>query len=135
MSREKETRTGKGRQAEMVQTMSSRGKQRAFFFRLGPVALSICSVLLISLMAVLYLSQVGQAVTTNQQIQLLRNQETELQRPNSDLINTIASEQSPAYIAAQATRQGLSPASTQNIQIIVVPDIQAQQNGGSSNQP
>ncbi|MBA2285470.1 MAG: hypothetical protein H0W02_08315, partial [Ktedonobacteraceae bacterium] len=37
-----------------------------FFFRMGPVALTISSTLLIGLMAVLYLSQVGQAVAANQ---------------------------------------------------------------------
>lgn len=111
------------------------GRLYPLFFRLGPVALSICSVLLISLLAVLYLSQLSQAVTTNQQIQDLRSRQTELQRQNNDLVNTIASEQSPAYIAAHASAQGLSPANSQNIQVIVVPNVQTQQNGDQSSQP
>jgi cell division protein FtsL len=106
-----------------------------FFFRLGPVALSICSVLMISLMAILYLSQLGQAVTVNQQLQDLRNQQAALVRQNNDLINTIASEQSPAYIAAQARAHGLVPVSPQNVQVIVLPNIQAQQNGSGSGYP
>jgi cell division protein FtsL len=116
----------------LQQMLMSRGKLQPFLFRPGPVFLSICSVLLISLMAVLYLSQLGQAVTTNQQIQDLQNQQTELQRQNSDLINTIASEQSPAYIATHASQQGLAPTSASNVQVIVVPNIQAQQNGDGS---
>ncbi len=104
-----------------------RGRQRLspFFFRMGPVTLCICSVLLISLMAILYLSQLGQAVTTNQQIQALRSQEAALQRQNGDLVNTIAQEQSPAYIAAQAKKQGLVPANPQNVQVVVIPPLRS----------
>jgi cell division protein FtsL len=87
------------------------------FSRIGPVTLSICSVLLISLMAVLYLYQQGLAVTTNQQIQDLRNQQAVLQRQNADLVNQIATEQSPAYIAAYAARMGLAPANAQNVHV------------------
>jgi cell division protein FtsL len=72
-------------------------------------------------MAILYLSQLGQAVTTNQQIQELRSQQEALQRQNNDLINTIAQEQSPAYIAAQAHKQGLQPADPQHVRVIVIP--------------
>lgn len=123
-----------GRSLGLLEAIRRRGRLHPFFFRMGPVALSICSVLLISLMAILYLSQLGQAVTTNQQIQDLRSQQTTLQRQNSDLVNTIANEQSPAYIAAHASAQGLVPASPQNVQVIVVPNIKAQQSDGS-NQP
>ncbi|HLI68603.1 MAG TPA: septum formation initiator family protein [Ktedonobacteraceae bacterium] len=84
-------------------------------------------MLLISLMAILYLSQLGQAVTTNQQIQALRNQEAALQRQNSDLINTIAQEQSPAYIAAHARKLGLAPANPQNVQVVLIPHLQSVQ--------
>ncbi len=99
------------------------------FFRMGPVALSICSALLISLMAILYLSQLGQAVTTNQQIQDLRTQQSRLQRENNDLTNITASEQSPGYIAERAKAAGLVPASTSNVQVIVIPGIKEQANG------
>jgi cell division protein FtsL len=94
------------------------------FLRIGPVALCLCSVLLISLMAILYLAQLGQAVTTNQQIQDLRNRQVELQRENNDLVNTIAQEQSPAYIADRARRMGLVPANPQGVQVIVVQGTQ-----------
>ncbi len=105
-----------------------------FFSRIGPVTLSISSVLLMSLLAILYLYQQGQAVTTNQQIQALRNQQVELQRQNADLTNTIAAEQSPAYIAAVATKMGLSPANPASVQV-VRSGVSASNNGASKNQP
>lgn len=101
---------------------TARGRRQ--LSRIGPVALCLCSVLLISLMAILYLSQLGQAVTTNQQIQDLRAQQAELQRQNNDLVNAIAQEQSPAYIAAQARKMGLAPADPQHVRVIVVPGTQ-----------
>ena len=69
-------RRGARRQPGRMWFLQDRRQLPAFFFRIGPITLSICSVLLISLMAILYLSQQGQAVTTNQQIQELRNQQT-----------------------------------------------------------
>ncbi len=95
-----------------------------FFFSMGPVALSICSVLLIGLMAVLYLTQVGQAVSANQQIQDYHNQQAALQRQNQDLAVTIAQEQSPAYIAAKAQAMGLVPEDPKLVQVIVVKHLE-----------
>lgn len=92
-----------------------------FFFSMGPVPLTIISVLLVGLMAVLYLTQLGQAVTANQHIQNMRAEQAVLQRQNQDLVNTIANEQSPGYIAQQATKLGLSP--SQNVQIIIVKNL------------
>src|SRR5436309_16086894 len=73
-----------------------------FFYRIGPVGLSICSILLVSLMAVLYLSQLSQAVTANQEIASSRSQAATLERENQDLVYLIAQEQSPVYIMAHA---------------------------------
>lgn len=116
-SRARGTRASSG-QAWLV---SGRRRFPLLFSQIGSVTLSICSVLLMSLMAILYLYQQGQAVTTNQQIQALRNQQTTLQRQNDDLVNTIATEQSPEYIAAFATRMGLEPANPQNVRVISNP--------------
>ena len=91
-----------------------------FFYRIGPVTLSVCSVLLIGLMAILYLSQLGQAVTANQQIQDLHQQQATLQRENQDLVNTIAQEESPTYIIEHARAMGLVPADPKAVQILVV---------------
>ena len=95
-----------------------------FFFSMGPVALSISSVLLVGLMAVLYLTQLGQAVSANQKLQDVRTQQAALQRQNQDLVNVIAQEQSPGYIARQAKTQGLIPADPKIIQILVVKHLE-----------
>jgi cell division protein FtsB len=94
-----------------------------FFFRMGPVALSISSVLLIGLMAILYLTQLGQAVAANQKLQDLHKQQITLQRQNQDLTNVIAQEQSPAYIAEHARTQGLVPADPKTVQVLVIPQL------------
>ncbi|SRR6266487_1255798 len=94
-----------------------------FFFRMGPVTLSICSVLLIGLMAVLYLSQLSQAVTANQEIQQLHKQQAILQRENQELLYTIAQEESPTYIAEHATSLGLVPADPKTVTVLVVPRL------------
>src|SRR5947208_16502577 len=73
-----------------------------FFFAMGPVALSITGVLLIALMAVLYLSQVGQAVAENQDLQQARSQQANIERQKQDLAYALSQEQSPAYIAEHA---------------------------------
>jgi cell division protein FtsL len=93
------------------------------FFHMGPVALSITSVLLIGLMAVLYLSQLGQAVSANQEIQDIHAEITRLNRSNQDLVNAITRERSPANIAAQAQKMGLVPADAKSVQILVVPHL------------
>ncbi len=95
-----------------------------FFFRMGPVALCITSVLLIALMAVFYLSQCGQALAANQQVQKIREQQSTLRRQNQDLIDMVAQEQSPAYVAAQASKLGLVPADPKTVQVLVVPRLQ-----------
>ncbi len=120
--------------AKLIQAVRRR-QLPPFLFRMGPVTLSICSVLLMSFMAILYVSQLGQAVTTNQQIQDMHVQQTILQRQNNDLVNTVAQEQSPASIAARAAAMGLAPAGSQNARVVVVPHITMPANGGQSNQP
>ena len=95
-----------------------------FLFHMGPVALSVTSVLLIGLMALLYLSQVGQAVTANQQLQDLHYQQARLQQQDQDLAIIIAQEQLPAYIADHAAKMGLVPADPTKVQTILLPDLQ-----------
>src|SRR6516164_4868715 len=92
-----------------IQAAKRRRQLHPFFFHIGPVALCICSVLLIGLMAVLYLSQLSQAVTANQQIQQYNRQQAILQRENQDLLYAIAHEESPGYIADHAKSTGLVP--------------------------
>ncbi len=106
-----------------IQAAKRRRQLHPVLFRIGPVALSICSVLLIGLMAVLYLSQLGQAVTANQQIQQLHNQQEVLQRGNQDLLYSIAQEESPGYIAEHAKSLGLVPTDAKSVTIVVVPHL------------
>ena len=106
-----------------------------FLFSMGPVALSISSVLLISLMAILYLSQLGQAVAANQKLQDIHTQQVTLQRENQDLVNVIAQEQSPQYIAQHAKSQGLVPADPKSLQVLVVKHLEVIQKNDPSIQP
>ena len=106
-----------------------------FFFSMGPVALSISGVLLISLMAVLYLSQLGQAVAANQKLQDMHTQQVTLQRENQDLVNVIAQEQSPEYIAEHAKSLGLVPTNPKTVQVLVVKHLEVIQKNDPSIQP
>jgi len=106
-----------------------------FFFHMGPVTLSISSVLLIGLMAILYLSQLGQAQAANQKLQDLHRQQAILQRENQDLLDQVAEEQSPAYIAARAKDLGLVPADPKTVQVIVIPGLKPIPRNGGYFQP
>lgn len=110
--------------AQPILAAKRRRQLHPFFFHMGPVALSICSVLLVALMAVFYLSQVGQAVAANQRLQDIHSQSATLVRQNQDLIDTIAHEMSPAYIAEQAKKLGLIPADPRFVQVLTVPHLQ-----------
>ena len=106
-----------------------------FLFSMGPVALCICSVLLIGLMAVLYLTQLGQAVSANQQLQDLHTEQATLQRQNQDLVNTIAQEQSPGYIATKAKAMGLVQPDPKTVQVLIVKHLELIQENDPSIQP
>ena len=112
-----------------------RRQLRPFLFSMGPVALSISSVLLISLMAILYLSQLGQAVAANQKLQDIHTQQVTLQRENQDLVNVIAQEQSPQYIAQHAKSRGLVPADPKTLRVLVVKHLEVIQKNDPSIQP
>jgi cell division protein FtsL len=105
---------------------------RPFFFHMGPAALCITCVLLVGLMAVLYISQVGQVVAANHQLQQIRSEQAALERQNQDLIDMLAQQQSPGYIAEQAQKKGLRPADPKNLWILKVSHLQEI---GKANQP
>lgn len=114
----------RARPAALKSTHRTRRRQlRPLFFHMGPVALSITSVLLIALMAILYLSQLSQAVAANQDLQNMHAEQAQLQRQDQDLVNTLAQEQSPFYIVEHAKALGLVPADPKNVQILVVPHL------------
>jgi cell division protein FtsL len=106
-----------------IQAAKRRIQLHPFFFHIGPVALCICSVLLIGLMAVLYLSQLNQAVTPNQQIQEYQRQQATLQHEDQDLLYSIAYEESPGYIADHAKSLGLVPADSKAVIMVIVPHL------------
>ncbi len=112
-----------------------RRQMRPFFFHMGPVALCITSVLLMGLMAVLYLSQQGQAVAANQELQNMRTEQAQLQRQKQDLLDSIAREQSPAYITEHAKELGLVPVDPKHIHVIKVQNLQPLVNSNQDNQP
>jgi len=118
-------------------TVMARRRQRLrpFHFHMGPVALSITSVLLMGLMAVLYLSQQGQAVAANQNLQNMLNQQAQLQRQKQDLLDTIAREQSPAYITEHAKALGLVPVDPKKLRVIKIQDLQPLATSDQDNQP
>src|SRR2546428_12000508 len=70
-----------------------------FFFRMGPVTLSISSVLLIGLMAILYLSQLGQAVAANPRLPALHRQPAVMAQQKQALVEGGAPETTTAQIA------------------------------------
>ncbi|GAC1390963.1 MAG: hypothetical protein NVS4B11_18340 [Ktedonobacteraceae bacterium] len=124
-----------GAVSQPILAAKRRRQLHPFFFHMGPVALCITSVLLIGLMAVLYLSQVGQAVASNQQLQKIQTQQDTLQRQNQDLVNVISKEQSPAYIADKAKSMGLIPSDPKNVQVITVKNLLPIQNDDQNIQP
>jgi len=91
---------------------------------MGPVALSISSVLLIGLMAILYLTQLGQAVSANQKLQDYLTQEATLRRQNQDLVYVISQEQSPEYIADSARALGLVPADPKIVKVLTIKNLE-----------
>jgi cell division protein FtsL len=81
-------------------------------------------MLLVGFTAVLYLSQVGQGVAANHQLQDLRNEQAALERQNQDLAAIVTQEQSPTYIIEQAQKMGLGPVDPQKVWIISVAHLQ-----------
>lgn len=107
-----------------IQAARQRRQLRSFIFHMGPVTLCVTSVILIALMAVLYLGQLGQAVSANQRIQNANAEQAALMRENQDLQDTLAREQSPSYIAEHAKQQGLVPVDPKNVLVIPAHNIQ-----------
>lgn len=118
-----------------VLAVRQRRQLQPFFFSMGPVALSITSVLLIGLMALLYISQVGQAVGINHTLQDVRTEQSSLQRQNQDMTSTIAQEQSPGYIATKARQMGLTPLDPKSLWILKTADIQQSTTQDPDDQP
>jgi hypothetical protein len=133
--REQKNRASQTAPHKAVLTARRRRQLPPFFFHMGPVTLCITSVLLIGLMAVFYLSQVGQAVAANQQLQNIAAQQAVLSRQDQDLVESIAQEQSPAYIAENARKLGLILADPKMVQVLVVKHLLPFTDSGQDFQP
>jgi cell division protein FtsB len=135
VSNTNDTGTAQEQRGSSILAAKRRRHLHPFLFHMGPVALCLTSVLLIGLLAVLYLSQVGQAVSDNQQIQQAQAQQNALQRQNQDLTNTISNEQSPGYIAQKAKGMGLVPGDPNAVTAIKVKNLKPVPNNNPNIQP
>lgn len=75
-----------------------------------PWAITLRSVALVGLAALLYLGQVSAADAANQRLQMLRQQQVVLARQDSDLHRRLGLARSPSYIDVRARLMGLDPA-------------------------
>ncbi len=121
--------------SQILSPVRRRRQLYPFFFSMGPVALCITSVLLIGLMAVFYLSQMNQAVSANQQLQNIAAQQDTLKRENQDLVEIIATEQSPGFIAENARKFGLVLTDPKTVQILIVKNLLPFINDKQNSQP
>ncbi len=90
-------------------------------FRLGPIPLGIIGAVIITLLALLYLNEVGLANQARLRLQQLANQQTQLQQQNQQLLSQQGYYQSPAYIEDQARRLGMQPEDPSNVPTIIIP--------------
>ena len=90
-------------------------------FRLGPIPLGIIAAILITLLALLYLNEVGLANQARLRLQQLANQQTQLQQQNQQLLAQQGVLQSPAYIEDQAKRMGMVQEDPGNVPTIIIP--------------
>jgi cell division protein FtsB len=109
--------------AKPLQMARVRRRLAASFFRLGPIPLGIIGVVLISVLALLYLDEVGMASQARLRLQQLAAQQTQLQQQNQRLLEQQGVLQSPGYIENQARRMGMVPEDPGKVQIIVIPGL------------
>lgn len=95
----------------------------ATLFRLGPIPLGIIGAVLISLMALLYLNEVGLANQARLRLQQLAAQQTQLQQQNQQLLEQQGTLQSPAYIENRARQMGMIPEDPSKVPIIIIPGV------------
>ncbi len=77
----------------------------------GPMALRIALFLVLAgLMAGLYLWQASEIATTGRRIETLRQQRTELEHQNAELLDQIAVDGSIPQLQERASRLGFTPA-------------------------
>jgi cell division protein FtsB len=92
-------------------------------YRLGPLPLGIIGALLISLLALLYLNELGLATAANQRLQQLAATQAQLQQENQSLREQQGMLQSPAYIEQRASQMGMVPEDPSTVHTIIIPDL------------
>ena len=92
-------------------------------YRLGPLPLGIIGALLISLLALLYLNELGLATAANQHLQQLATTQAQLQQENQSLREQQGALQAPAYIEKRASQMGMVPEDPGTVHTIVIPDL------------
>ncbi len=109
---------------EQVPPLRAARARRTFaasVYRLRPLSLGISSLVLISLLALLYLNLVALATKANQDLQHLSAQQAQLQQENQELRQQQGELQAPGFIAQRARALGMVPADPSTVQTIVLP--------------
>ena len=106
-----------------------------FLFSMGPVALCICSVLLIGLMAVLYLTQLGQAVSANQQLQDLHSEQATLAATKPGFSQHHRARAVARLHRHKSKSNGTGATRPQNSQVLIVKRLELIQENDPSIQP
>ncbi len=108
-------------QIKPLQMARLRRQLAASFFHPGPLPLGIIAVVLISVLALLYLNEVGMASQARLRLQQLAAQQTSLQQQNQLLLEQQGVLQSPGYIETQARHMGMVPEDPNKVKIIIIP--------------
>jgi cell division protein FtsL len=106
--------------AKPLQAARERRRLAAVIYQLKPLQLGIIGGALISLLAVLYLNEVGLATQANQRLQQLAANQAQLQRTNQRLRQQQGTLQSPGYIINHAKQMGMVPEDPANVQTITI---------------
>ncbi len=104
-----------------LEAARERRRLAASIYQLKPLPLGIIGAILISLLALLYLNEVGLAIQTNQHLQQLAGDQSQLQQENQDLRQQQGAFQSPSYIENRARQMGMIPADPNTVHTITIP--------------
>ena len=119
--------------AKPLQAARERRRLAASIYHLGPLPLGIIGAILISLLALLYLNEVGLATQANQRLQQLASDQAQLQRDNQYLRQQQGIFQSPGYIENRARQMGMEPADPSTVHTIVIAGPHADDNSRFAN--
>jgi cell division protein FtsL len=107
--------------AKPLQMARIRRQLASSFFHLGPLQLGLIAAILISVLALLYLNEVGLAAQARLRLQQLAIQQTQLQQQNQQLLEQQGVLKSPAYVEKAARHLGMVPEDPSKVHVIVIP--------------